>query len=253
MATLAPSLVQLRRELRREFPKRDTRTDGWLGDPAHQARRSEHNPDAKGMVHALDIDTEPGMTEAEKRRLLRELIGDPRVWYVIHEGVIWSSTYGWKARRYTGENPHNGHIHVSIRLAAAAEKDTKAWLKNLKETTVAPAKKAPAKAPAKKAPAKEAAPAKAAEPAKKAPAKKATVKMTEAEHKPGSRELSIGARGSDVALVQRFIGYGLEADGIFGAKTDRAVKMWHKSRGRQVTGTVTMRDWRDILASTKGT
>lgn len=245
MAVLAPSLVQLRRELRREFPKRDTRTDGWLGDPAHQARKSEHNPDDKGMVHALDVDTEPGMTKAEKRRLLRELIGDPRVWYVIHEGVIWSRTHGWKARRYTGENPHNGHIHVSIRLTGTAEKDTKTWLKNLKEGTVPPAKKAAAKT----TPAKKAAPAKAAEPAKKAPAKKAAVKVTEAAHKNGSRELSIGDRGSDVEYLQRFIGYDLEPDGIFGPVTDKAVKRWHKMRGRAVTGVVTMRDWRDILAA----
>lgn len=240
-AVLAPSLVKLRRELKSNFPKRDTRTDGWLGDPAHQARISQHNPDAKGVVHALDLDSD-GLTKAEKTRLLKSLIGDARVWYVIHQGVIWSRTHGWKARRYTGENPHTGHIHVSIRLTASAESSPKAWLK---EAVVA-AKKAPAKAaaPARKAPAKKAAPAKAPAPKAEAPAK------VKADHEPGSRTLQVGDRGEDVAYLQRFIGFDLDDDGIFGPATERAVKRWHKLRGRQMSGTVSARDWRDILTAT---
>lgn len=127
MPSLAPSLVALRAEVKRSFPHRDTGSDGWLGDAAHRARKSEHNPDAKGMVHAIDLDTD-GLTKAEKARLLKAVIGDDRVWYVIHDGTIWSRTYGWRARRYTGPNPHHGHIHISIRLVQAAERDRAPWL-----------------------------------------------------------------------------------------------------------------------------
>ena len=56
MAYLAPSLVQLRNEINRRWPNRDKTSDGWIGDPAHQATKSDHNPDSKGCVHALDID-----------------------------------------------------------------------------------------------------------------------------------------------------------------------------------------------------
>ncbi len=125
---LAPSLVALRAELKRTYPNRDTHTDGWLGDAAHRARKSEHNPDLRGVVHALDIDTTPGLTKTQKKALLRSLVGDDRVWYVIHDGVIWSRNYGWRARRYTGSNPHVGHVHVSIRLTQAAERDKGKWL-----------------------------------------------------------------------------------------------------------------------------
>lgn len=124
---LASSLDRLFDEVNTTWPQRDRRTDGWLGDTSHQARYSEHNPDDRGIVHAIDIDTDR-LTPAEKNRLLKALIGHPAVWYVIHEGRIWSRTYGWRARKYTGPNPHAGHIHVSIRLVPAAENWVGTWL-----------------------------------------------------------------------------------------------------------------------------
>lgn len=127
MPSLAPSLVALRSEVKKAFPNRDTASDGWLGDAAHRARKSEHNPDARGVVHAIDLDTD-GLSKAQISRLLKSVIGDERVWYVIYDGTIWSRTYKWRARRYTGSNPHRGHVHISIRLTRAAERDKGAWL-----------------------------------------------------------------------------------------------------------------------------
>lgn len=127
MPSLAPALVALRAEVKKTWPERDTDSDGWLGDAAHRARKSEHNPDARGIVHALDLDTD-GLTKSQVGRLLRSVIGDDRVWYVIHDGTIWSRTYRWRPRRYTGTNPHRGHIHISIRLLRAAERDRARWL-----------------------------------------------------------------------------------------------------------------------------
>lgn len=128
---LAPSLVALRDEINAMFPHRDKTSDGWIGDPAHAARPSDHNPDysAGGVVRAIDIDIDDHDQSKDLVQIvLKATIGDPRVWYVIHNGKIYSRTYGWVARTYTGTNPHKGHIHVSIVHTKAAETDRTKWL-----------------------------------------------------------------------------------------------------------------------------
>lgn len=136
---LAPALVTLRDEANDLFPDRDKATDGWLGDASHSARKSDHNPDysaqgrSQGIVRAIDIDIEPdGRPNADLRaKILRAAIGDPRTWYVISNGKIYSRTQGWQARVYTG-NPHTGHVHVSLNGANGipgdpGNFDTSAW------------------------------------------------------------------------------------------------------------------------------
>ena len=59
------------------------------------------------------------------------MVGDPRVWYVIHDGQIWSRTTGWAPIAHRGD-PHTTHIHVNLRedsqgAAVAAENDTRSW------------------------------------------------------------------------------------------------------------------------------
>lgn len=123
---LAPSLAKLRDEIDDKWPARDKRSDGWIGDASHNARKSDHNPDwdSGGVVRALDIDIDG----IDRLLLLRELIGDPRVWYVISNRIIYSRTYGWAARAYTGSNPHTAHVHVSIVHSKSAETNTSRWL-----------------------------------------------------------------------------------------------------------------------------
>ena len=128
---LAPSLVALRDEINARFPKRDKTSDGWIGDTSHQARPSDHNPDwgDGGVVRAIDIDIDDGDHKADLvAEVLKAVIGDPRVWYVIFNRKIYSRTYGWKARAYTGSNPHDKHIHVSIQHSKEAESNTSRWL-----------------------------------------------------------------------------------------------------------------------------
>lgn len=114
--------------------------DGMVGDTSHSARVSSHNPlwsapgKWSGVIRAVDI----GIQGRDAKRILKELIGDPRVWYVIHKNVIWSRTYGWKAHRYTGSNPHNHHIHVSLKETAAAWADTRDWFGSNKPKRVKP-------------------------------------------------------------------------------------------------------------------
>lgn len=126
---LAPSLAGLTSEINQRWPQPKWPTvgvgDGWVGDTSHQARKSDHNPDWDhgGVVRAVDI----GIQGRDPRAILNEVIGDKRVWYVIHKGVIYSRTYGWAANRYTGSNPHNHHIHVSICHSKEAETDKSSW------------------------------------------------------------------------------------------------------------------------------
>ena len=125
---LVPSLVALRDEVNARFPDRDKRSDGWIGDDSHATRTSSHNPTDSGAVRGLDLDiddNDAGRSLAQQ--VLDATIGDHRVWYVIHKGKIWSSTYGWRARAYTG-NPHDGHIHISVLENLSAWRDTSRWL-----------------------------------------------------------------------------------------------------------------------------
>ena len=56
MAKLVLAGVTLRDQVNRRWPKRDKRSDGWIGDAAHSQRASFHNPDKRGLVFAIDID-----------------------------------------------------------------------------------------------------------------------------------------------------------------------------------------------------
>lgn len=114
---LAKSLEALRDELNTKYPKRDKASDGWIGDPSHAARVSDHNPDYEsgGVVRAIDVDKD-GIDVDE---LLNAVIYDSRVSYVIWNGRIWG---GSRWRKYEGSNQHTKHIHISIKHTAAAEK-----------------------------------------------------------------------------------------------------------------------------------
>lgn len=121
---LVPCLVKLRDEVNARYPKRDKSSDGWIGDTAHMQRPSSHNPDYAhgGAVRAIDIDVDDHDPDRDLRmQVVNAAIRDPRVWYVISNGIIWSRTHGWKARKYTGSNPHTKHVHVS------AVEDPKQW------------------------------------------------------------------------------------------------------------------------------
>lgn len=131
---LVPAGVTLRSQIDKKWPKRDRRSDGWIGDTAHAARVSDHNPDKSGWVHALDIDENLGVglfrNGRQARTLADELVvyaksglpGSKRIKYVVYEGKLASGTYKsawWRWR--PGNWGHTFHIHVSF--TADAEKD----------------------------------------------------------------------------------------------------------------------------------
>jgi hypothetical protein len=125
---LAPCLVVLRDEVDRKWPNRSTASDGTKGDDAHAARKSDHNPDSHGIVHAIDITTLDNRQGRRIRRVIkRACIRDKRVWYVIANGYIFSQTHNWKRQKYTGINAHKAHIHISANYANGLANSTAAW------------------------------------------------------------------------------------------------------------------------------
>lgn len=196
---LAPALTTLFAEINKKWPNRDKSTDGTIGDAAHSSRDSEHNPNddphdsvPDGLVTAGDIDKDG----INVNLLLNTLIGDDRVWYVIHNRTIWSRTYGWKARAYTGSNPHIGHIHVSLTQSKAQVNSTKTW--------------GLGKAAAPKPPA------------------------TKPKYEKLSAGVKVGKRHAQVPLLQRSLikaGYGPIRGSVttfYGPETVKAVERFHK-------------------------
>ena len=131
---LAPSLVAMEAEADRLAPKRSTASDGSIGDAAHAARKSDHNPQEAGAVDwvdALDITHDParGMDiHARLRDVARRVQRgeERRVDYLISNGQIFSLKGGaWAWRPYGGSNPHRAHGHVSIKDTGRT--DTSPW------------------------------------------------------------------------------------------------------------------------------
>lgn len=121
---LAKSLMVLRDEVNDRAPQRSKVSDGTLGDPAHAARKSDHNPNSAGVVCAIDITDDPAHGHddrvfAEHIRLLGAA-GFPPLQhggYVIANGRVAGGSRGWEWRPYTGPNAHAKHTHISANHA----------------------------------------------------------------------------------------------------------------------------------------
>jgi hypothetical protein len=111
---------QLREQFDDSYPDRDRTSDGWIGDTRHQARPSDHNPDAAGIVRAIDIDRD--LSGKAKPDLMPDLAdqirlcakSDKRISYIIFNGRIASARLGFRWRKYKGSSPHDHHCHVSF-------------------------------------------------------------------------------------------------------------------------------------------
>src|SRR5215510_704075 len=122
---VAKSLLKLREQINTRFPNRNKREDGTIGDANHASRNSDHNPWVRdgniGVVTAMDITHDPasgctGDFLAEAIRASR----DDRVKYIIWNRRIANSqsidgAAAWAWRPYHGPNPHNKHIHISVK------------------------------------------------------------------------------------------------------------------------------------------
>jgi hypothetical protein len=113
---LAPSLLSLLAQINAAHPKRSKAWDGTIGDERHLHEKSDHNPNERGIVCAVDITHDPlsGCDGDKLSETLRQS-RDPRIAYVIFNRRIFSSTVKpWTWRPYNGSSPHDHHVHVSV-------------------------------------------------------------------------------------------------------------------------------------------
>jgi hypothetical protein len=225
MAMLIDGLAVLRREFDMVNPRRDRSSDGWIGDAAHLARISDHNPDARGIVHAIDVDVDG----VPMPRIVAFIVArcrtgvEQRLQYVIFRRVIWSRSWGWTARRYTGPDPHTGHAHFSSRYDGLAASG-KQWGVS---ATFGPGRPTPPTPPTPARP------------------------VVGGSHPAGSRQLSVQTphlTGADVAFVQRWIGYARcgQADGDYGPHTAAGVRWYQGIRSLTADGIVGPVTWRNM-------
>jgi hypothetical protein len=183
MPTPAPCCRKALSDATLRWPDRNRASDGIMGDPAHQARKSDHN---EGNAFDLTNDPAHGVDCDE---LAQHVIHDGRVTYVIWNRRIYNrarAAEGWRA--YTGPNAHSHHMHVSIR--PDARDDLSPWPWSPQGAMVAPAGPAGAIPPYPGTPLRE-----------------------------GSRGPDVGT----LQRRLRSLGCDIVADGIFGARTHQAV------------------------------
>lgn len=121
---LAKSLSRLQTQVNKQWPKRSKASDGTIGDTAHSSRASQHNPNSKGVVTAMDITHDP-KNGADMNKLKHQLIKDSRTWYVIFNRRIWEKG---KWYDYKGANPHDKHLHISTKQEAKYYDNPKSWV-----------------------------------------------------------------------------------------------------------------------------
>lgn len=121
---LAPSLARLEHAIDTRWPRRDRSSDGWIGDKAHRARKSDHNPDPPSMVvRAIDLDKD-GL---HIPTVLASMFLHPSIRYVIHAKRIWHVNNLFKPKEYTGSNDHGGHVHGSVEHTNIGENSSVPW------------------------------------------------------------------------------------------------------------------------------
>ena len=104
-----PAAIAVLRQATKMAPSRSKVSDGLLPSKAHQEQNpnSDHN---SGLAVDLTHDPARGI---DCHDLYEQLKRDKRVKYLIFKGQIWIPGRGDKP--YTGSNPHNKHLHISIK------------------------------------------------------------------------------------------------------------------------------------------
>ncbi|MEV0608141.1 hypothetical protein AB0I61_17420 [Polymorphospora rubra] len=122
---LNPALSKFREEVNARWPNRARTSDGTIGDAAHQATSSDHNPDKDGSVDAWDMTAGPGV---DVQAVIAAALRHEAIQYVIYNRRITSRSMSgglgtWHP--YTGSNPHTSHVHFNTR--ESHERSSKPW------------------------------------------------------------------------------------------------------------------------------
>lgn len=154
MVTFPARLTSITDEANRIAPGRRKSSDGMLGDAAHRASGGDHNPDAAGVVHAVDISQsmpgtpywEPQFGQFDVHQKQRDIAAEyiaaaesvrSARWPWLHDtggymvgfdgrvDVIFDPTVslGWR-QNGSAKTEHNQHGHFSIAHNARSENDT---------------------------------------------------------------------------------------------------------------------------------
>ena len=140
---LTKQLQAFRDQMDATFPNRDRKSDGVIGDAAHQAEKSGHNPDrtanaeykdgdSKNEVRAIDIDSDTGNPDVSMEGIVQHLVRLARagklsfIRYLIFNRRIWAASSGWAQRAYTGPSPHTEHLHMSGAYNQSADENADA-------------------------------------------------------------------------------------------------------------------------------
>jgi hypothetical protein len=139
---LTKGLQNLRAQVNAAFPDRDKTSDGTIGDKAHQAETSGHNPDdtpgsktewnsdndANAEVRAWDMDSDLRAAPATAQQVVDHIRALPGVSsmlrYMIYNRRIYRASSNWKPEAYTGPSAHTEHIHFSGAYSQAADNNT---------------------------------------------------------------------------------------------------------------------------------